>query len=377
MNDLIHSAKPAGPVECLGMTFPSEDARREYFLELLAEKLKNPAYRDQEGFPKGSDEAILSISDPPYYTACPNPWLADFMKLYGKPYDPAEEYSREPMAIDVTAGKSDPVYKAHSYHTKVPHLAIVPSILHYTKPGDIILDGFAGSGMTGVAAQWCVVAPAQYRAQLESEWTLSGLPSPNWGSRPTILADLSPVATFIADNYNHPLDIEGFLFEANRIFVELEAEYGWMYSVSDGIQTGRIDFTVWSEIFNCPECAGQILFHDHALVMVQSKVRGISFSRLGDIEAFDRRKKDVELADSSPLEGFGVLRCACRCTGADVGKRVVGSRCARRRKKAACASVRRIQRSTWLIQVSGGRREVDRASALVAPARPMHMAPVL
>jgi hypothetical protein len=36
----------------------------------------------------------------------------------------------------------------------VPHLAIVPSILHYTKPRDIVLDGFAGSGMSGVAAQW-------------------------------------------------------------------------------------------------------------------------------------------------------------------------------------------------------------------------------
>ena len=193
MNDLLQTSKrtAGGAVECLGITFPSEDARQEHFLKLLAEKLKDPAYRDQEGFPQGSDEAILAISDPPYYTACPNPWLADFVKHYGKPYDPAEEYSREPMAIDVSVGKSDPVYKAHSYHTKVPHLAIVPSILHYTKPDDVILDGFAGSGMTGVAAQWCAVAPAHYRAQLESEWKSSGLPSPDWGTRPTILADLS------------------------------------------------------------------------------------------------------------------------------------------------------------------------------------------
>ena len=265
MNDLIHSSKPAGPVECLGMTFPSDDSRREHFLKLLAEKLNDPQFRNQEGFPQGKDEAILAMSDPPYYTACPNPWLEDFVKQYGNSYDPDEDYSREPMAIDVTAGKTDPVYKAHSYHTKVPHLAIVPSILHYTKPGDIILDGFSGTGMTGVAAQWCDVAPAQYRAQLESEWKSSGLPSPEWGSRPTILADLSPVATFIADNYNHSLDIEKFIFEANRIFLELEAEYGWMYSINDGKQTGKIDFTVWSEIFNCPECAGEIVFHDHAL----------------------------------------------------------------------------------------------------------------
>ena len=98
------------------------------------------------------------MSDPPYYTACPNPWLADFVEHYGKPYDPSQEYSREPMAIDVSVGKTDALYKAHGYHTKVPHLAIVPSILHFTEPGDIVLDGFAGSGMTGVAAQWCGTA---------------------------------------------------------------------------------------------------------------------------------------------------------------------------------------------------------------------------
>ena len=54
----------------------------------------------------------------------------------------------------MSVGKTDPLYMAHSYHTKVPHKAIVPSILHYTNPGDIVLDGFSGSGMAGVAAQW-------------------------------------------------------------------------------------------------------------------------------------------------------------------------------------------------------------------------------
>jgi len=28
-------------------------------------------------------------------------------------------------------------------------------ILHYTQPGDIVFDGFCGTGMTGVAAQLC------------------------------------------------------------------------------------------------------------------------------------------------------------------------------------------------------------------------------
>ena len=55
----------ADPVECLGQTFPSEQARREHFLKLLAEKLKDPAFRKTEGFPQGTDEAILAMSDPP------------------------------------------------------------------------------------------------------------------------------------------------------------------------------------------------------------------------------------------------------------------------------------------------------------------------
>ena len=129
----------SGPVECLGQTFPNDEARREHFSKLLAEKLKDPEFRKIEGFPKGTDEDILAMSDPPYYTACPNPFMNEFVHQHGKPYDSRGMYSREPMAIDVSVGKTDPLYKAHSYHTKVPHLAIVPSILHYTEPGDIVL----------------------------------------------------------------------------------------------------------------------------------------------------------------------------------------------------------------------------------------------
>ncbi len=83
----------------------------------------------------------------------------------------------------MSEGKTDPIYKAHSYHTKVPHLAIVPSILHYTDPGDVVLDGFCGSGMTGVAAQWCGAAPREYRYRLETEWGKQGLDKPKWGAR--------------------------------------------------------------------------------------------------------------------------------------------------------------------------------------------------
>ena len=65
------------PVVCLGMEFPNDDARREYFREELRKKL--PELRQIEGFPIGKDEDIIRLSDPPYYTACPNPWLNDFI----------------------------------------------------------------------------------------------------------------------------------------------------------------------------------------------------------------------------------------------------------------------------------------------------------
>jgi len=277
MNELLKNPRSGngGPVECLGQTFASDDARREHFLALLAAKLKDPAFRKQEGFPKGTDAAILAMSDPPYYTACPNPWLADFVTHYGKPYDPAVKYSREPLAIDVSVGKTDAIYKAHSYHTKVPHLAIVPSILHYTQPGDVVLDGFSGSGMTGVAAQWCGTAPSSYRHELEMTWKKEGRAAPKWGARRAVLNDLSPAATFIGANYNIPFDVDAFAKAGKQLLKALEQDIGWMYETthSDGKAKGRIEYTVWSEVFSCPECAGEVNFLDEALDESSKRVR--------------------------------------------------------------------------------------------------------
>ena len=47
----------------------------------------------------------------------------------------------------MSEGKNDPIYRIPSYHMKVPPKAIEKYLLHYTDPGDIVLDGFSGSGM--------------------------------------------------------------------------------------------------------------------------------------------------------------------------------------------------------------------------------------
>ena len=183
-------------VVCLGMTFENNENRREYFRNELRKKL--PELKKIEGFPVGEDEDIIALSDPPYYTACPNPWINDFLNMWERKKEnesgSLEEYHCEPFAVDVIAGKNDPIYNAHYYHTKVPYKAIQKYIFHYTNPGDIILDGFSGSGMTGVASQMC---------NFDMDNEIGDDPNKkNLGFRNSILVDLSPNASFIAKNNN-------------------------------------------------------------------------------------------------------------------------------------------------------------------------------
>ena len=278
----------AGPVECLGMTFENDEKRREYFLGILREKLKDSEFRKIEGFPIGSDEDILALSDPPYYTACPNPWIADFIKHYGKPYDPSKPYNREPFAADVSEGKNDPIYNAHSYHTKVPHKAIMRYILHYTEPGDVVFDGFGGTGMTGVAAQLCgdkaVVESLGYR--VDKDGTISQQeadengktvwkPFSKLGVRRAILNDLAPIATFISANYNAPLSPKFFRCAADELIAYLRTEWGWVYETlhTDGKSKGQIHYVVWSDVFVCPSCTQDIVFFDSAYSTDAGKVQ--------------------------------------------------------------------------------------------------------
>ena len=299
----MDGGKNGGPVECLGMTFPSDDARREHFSKLLAEKLKDPAFRAQEGFPTGSDEAIITLSDPPYYTACPNPWFNDFISS-GKSTSAENSLNRrKPFTADVSEGKNDKIYFAHSYHTKVPHKAIMRYILHYTNPGDTVFDGFCGTGMTGVAAQLCgnksTLISLGYRVDDDGTIYQKDELSPDndWkpfsriGTRTAILMDLSPAATFIAQNYNSEVNPETFLTASNRALQLIIAQRGWMFrtlhSPSEGemsealslisssnsdskmklnqVMRGEVNYVAWSDVFSCPECAGEIIFWDSAV----------------------------------------------------------------------------------------------------------------
>lgn len=235
--------------------------------------------RGVEGFPLGSDEDIIALSDAPYYTACPNPFIEEFIRENGTPYDEGtDKYHREPFASDVSEGKADPIYMAHAYHTKVPHKAIMRYILHYTDPGDIVFDGFCGTGMTGVAAQLCGSADETTKMQLMQEVGKHI----KFGTRNAVLNDLAPAATFISRNYNVSTNAYELRKNFDEALAKTDKELGWMYETAHhpdgqfslGLESkkGRINFIVWSDVFICPNCSNEVVFWDEAVDLDKKKI---------------------------------------------------------------------------------------------------------
>ena len=169
-------------------------------------------------------------------------------------------------------------------------------ILHYTEPGDIVFDGFCGTGMTGVASQLCgdkaTVESLGYKVQADGTiLDENGKAFSKLGARRAILNDLSPAATFIAYNYNTPVDVAEFEKEAKRILAEVEKECSWMYSTlhnptSEEIEKAvsllkitnplaeikdyslpfsKINYIVYSDVFSCSECSGEVIFWEAAV----------------------------------------------------------------------------------------------------------------
>lgn len=210
--------------------------KKDEFVESLGltqEKIRKDLekMRDVDGFPKGEVEDILDLSDSPYYTSYPNPYIKKFVELYGSPYnEDVDEYTVEPYVYDVTEGKDDPLYNVHSYHTKVPPKAIMHYIEHYTKKGDLVFDGFCGSGMTGIACQQT--------------------------NRISILSDISPIASFISYNYNRPVNINLAIKKIEKIYLDTLNELNWLYETHHP-ETGEvaiINYVVWSDVYKCPFC---------------------------------------------------------------------------------------------------------------------------
>lgn len=170
-----------------------------------------------------------------------NPYLEDFVREFGKPYSVEDDYNPPLFIEDIRSGKNDPIYNVHMYWTKVPPKGIAKLIQHFTSPGDIVLDPFCGSGMTGVAS------------------LMTG--------RHAILIDLSPSATFIAKNYTQDFDPKEFESAVRKIEEEVREEMEWLYETicRHCGSKALINYTLWVDVYRCPICERSSRFWDVAI----------------------------------------------------------------------------------------------------------------
>ncbi|MDI7259427.1 MAG: DNA methyltransferase [Thermodesulfobacteriota bacterium] len=162
--------------------------------------------------------------------------LSEFIKKYGKPYDP--DYNVPPFQENIdNASKSSAIYNMHMYWTKQDPYVVKRYIEHYTKPGDIVLDAFAGTGMTGVAAM------------------MSG--------RHAILCEISPACIHIARNYTTPIDPRILQKAYYQLKEKIEPEIKPLYKTKChkcGNSDAQIANTILSDVFRCPRCKSEVLF---------------------------------------------------------------------------------------------------------------------
>lgn len=166
--------------------------------------------------------------------------LRRFVEEHGSPYDPAaDDYDVPAFRRSITTTKATAIYTMHSYHQgKKPHDAIRQYVRHYTRPGDLVLDPFCGSGGTALAS------------------LLEG--------RKAVALDRSPAAAFIAGNYCASVD-PATLDQAFRdLLAAVQPDLDWLYETRCDRCGGkaRTTFTVFSERFECPRCRSEVALFD-------------------------------------------------------------------------------------------------------------------
>jgi DNA modification methylase len=280
-------------ITVLGKTFDSEDERRTYFREELLKKL--PELKKMEGFPIGEDKDILNLSDPPYYTACPNPWLNDFITEWQEEYHDnkngltnEDTVVNEPYSLDVEVNKNIPSYNVHTYHTKVPHPAIMRYFIHYTNPSDVILDAFSGTGTAGYAGIQCDIGDPKEKLSIENEFRKRGK-EVQWGKRHVISSDISPIATFISSVFNSPFIPLDFVTNANEIISTLKEEIGWMFSTNSSSEL-NVNYYVYSDFILCNNCGVE---HSYFEVAYDEKMKvNDDFKCPSCSNVFEKKKLD-------------------------------------------------------------------------------------
>jgi DNA modification methylase len=170
-----------------------------------------------------------------------NPNLRKFGEdhLREHPYNPAkDDYNIPAFDKPIEGTKATAIYNMHSYWSKKPHDAIREYIRHYTKPGDIVLDPFCGSGGTALAA------------------LMEG--------RAAIAIDRSPAATFITKNYCTPVGVQELQTAFEELKDRVKPEIDWLYETRCDRCGGKATtaYTVYSQVFQCSRCMAKVPLFD-------------------------------------------------------------------------------------------------------------------
>jgi len=171
----------------------------------------------------------------------------------------------------IRATRSGALFNAFAYPTKISPESIALFIASHTKPGDTILDSFAGSGTTGLAAILCANPPDQLRRLATS----LGL-DVEWGARRAILFEIGVLGAFVSRVLTSAPDPERFEKAAQTVLRDTERELGWMYEAVDPDgKIGTIRHVVWSEVLRCPGCSSNVPLWDACVRRKPARIANI------------------------------------------------------------------------------------------------------
>ncbi len=164
-------------------------------------------------------------------------------------------------SIPMPSRRSGPLYNAFSYPTKIDPEAIALFIAAHTSPGDTVLDVFAGSGTTGIAARLCENPTAEMRHRAEE----LGLPV-EWGARHAVLYELGVIGSMLANTMCDPPDPAAFASAANRVVTATADRYGWMYAAEGpNGSPGSLRHAIWTDVIECSSCSTASTYWDVAV----------------------------------------------------------------------------------------------------------------
>jgi len=146
--------------------------------------------------------------------------------------------------------RSGPLFNAFPYPTKISPEAIALFIAAHTAPGATVLDGFAGSGSTGLAAILCGRPTDQMRKDAK-RLNLDV----RWGARKSVLYELGVLGSFVAEVLCNPPDPAEFRQAAEQLLADVRRQWSWLYGTRDPDgNNGEIRYVVWSDLMRCPKC---------------------------------------------------------------------------------------------------------------------------